>query len=29
MTNDYTGLLSGSYWSGIEVSAKPNIQLSC
>ncbi len=25
MPNDYTGLLSGSYWSGIEVSAKPTI----
>ncbi|MGB8698498.1 MAG: hypothetical protein WCD18_03700, partial [Thermosynechococcaceae cyanobacterium] len=23
--NDYTGLLSGSYWSGIEVTAKPTI----
>ena len=25
MPNDYTGLLSGSYWSGIEVVAKPTI----
>lgn len=25
MPNDYTGLLSGSYWSGIEVAAKPTI----
>lgn len=25
MANDYTGLLSGSYWSGIEVTAKPVI----
>lgn len=25
MPNDYTGLLSGSYWGGIEVTAKPTI----
>ena len=25
MPNDYTGLLSGSYWSGIEVTGKPTI----
>ncbi len=25
MPNDYSGLLSGSYWSGIEVTAKPTI----
>jgi len=25
MANDYTGLLSGSYWGGIEVSGKPTI----
>lgn len=25
MANDYTGLLSGSYWSGIEVTGKPTI----
>ena len=25
MANDYTGLLSGEYWSGIEVTGKPTI----